>query len=58
MDFEFSAFANSATPARRSLKLRNQKRSSNASDLLNRARITMGSIACADYAGKAILDKP
>ena len=36
MDFESSAFANSATPARRSLKLRNQKRSSNASDLLNR----------------------
>src|SRR5436190_9350725 len=34
--FESSASANSATPARRSLKLRNQKRSSSASDLLNR----------------------
>jgi len=34
-DFEFSASANSATPARRSLKLRNQKLSSSASDLLN-----------------------
>jgi hypothetical protein len=58
MDFESSAFANSATPARRSLKLRNQKRSSNASDLLNRARITMGSIARTDDAEKAILGKP
>ncbi len=32
LDFESSASANSATPARRSLKLRNQKRSSSVSD--------------------------
>ena len=32
LDFESSASANSATPARRSLKLRNQKRSSSDSE--------------------------
>ena len=34
LDFESSASANSATPATRSLKLRNQKRSSSGSDAI------------------------